>query len=308
MKKKILVLLFAFIMVPPLVIACIDSEADAPVPGVWEDGIYTSEYLGLRFVSFDGWRPVYYERVAAFQSAAAEFTDDFVSIDAMEELALFDMMASNAFTGAHVQIWFNDLIATGRVMTEEDIIGEFEKQFASKGVDLVRISDTTKIGEYDWHTFSTAMDLHVPGVGRVTMYSKHFLNIHRGTLRSIRINYTDTSETWEEILDMLIGLDDPIPEHAGLWEMEHPQEFIGTWDWTEGDSFSYVFNADGTGTRGFPDDLEFFEWGILEDDYLVIDSGFISAERWSFTIVGNVLTLVSECHQMPGFTSVYVRR
>ena len=307
MKKKILVFLFTFIMIPLLVIACVDSEADAPIPGVWEDGVYTSEYLRLRFVPSGGWRPVEYERVAAFQSAAAEFTDDFASIDAMEELALSEMMASNAFTGAYVDIKFDDLIATGRVMTEEDIIGEFEERLAT-GVDFIRISGTIRIGEYDWYTFGTVTDFSFPGTERITMYSRFFLNIHRGTLRSIRINYTETSESLEEILDMFIGLDDPIPEHVSLWEMEHPQEFVGTWDWTEDDSFSYVFHADGTGIRGFPYELAYFEWGILEGDYLVIDLGFISAERWSFTINGDVLTLVLESQQMPGFTSVYVQR
>ncbi|MCL2865998.1 MAG: hypothetical protein FWE25_10710 [Lachnospiraceae bacterium] len=79
---------------------------------------------------------------------------------------------------------------------------------------------------------------------------------------------------------------------------------VGTWAWDEDDEYEYVFRADGTGTRGFGRSIARFEW-FTRGDYLVIDEFLWGAEIWSFSIVGDVLTISSE--QIWGLRYSYIR-
>ena len=67
----------------------------------------------------------------------------------------------------------------------------------------------------------------------------------------------------------------------------HP--LIGTWAWDGGMSYLYVFNADGTGTRGFPGQIEDINW-YAYDDHLLMETS-VGLESWTFTIDGDVLTI-----------------
>ena len=67
------------------------------------------------------------------------------------------------------------------------------------------------------------------------------------------------------------------------------ERLIGTWEWELGD-FIYIFNADGTGTRGFPYMELDFVWRVNGDTlYIEIAS---SSESWAITMERNSLTIV----------------
>jgi len=62
-----------------------------------------------------------------------------------------------------------------------------------------------------------------------------------------------------------------------------PIDLVGIWEWDLG-GFIYVFNADGTGQRGFASiQLIDFEWEIVDDYHLYIDLG-LQLERWILTL------------------------
>jgi len=75
-------------------------------------------------------------------------------------------------------------------------------------------------------------------------------------------------------------------------------DLVGTWRWDDYGGYIYVFDADGTGTRGFIDDMETFTWSTSDDTlYVNRDQAPLSEirnERWTFTIANYALTLNSQ--------------
>ena len=89
------------------------------------------------------------------------------------------------------------------------------------------------------------------------------------------------------------------------------ENLAGTWTWDVDSSFQYIFNADGTGSRGFTGAVETFTWSTRSGDELRLrrnnaPSGEITNERWTYTIDGNVLTIDSR--QVSGMTFSYIRQ
>ena len=89
------------------------------------------------------------------------------------------------------------------------------------------------------------------------------------------------------------------------------ENLVGTWTWDMDSSFRYVFNADGTGTRGFTGAIESFTWSTRSGDELRINrnnapAGEIRNERWTYTISGDTLTIDSR--QVSGMTFSYIRQ
>ncbi|MCL2350245.1 MAG: hypothetical protein FWC67_02075 [Defluviitaleaceae bacterium] len=85
-------------------------------------------------------------------------------------------------------------------------------------------------------------------------------------------------------------------------DVESDNPLIGTWSWNWDDSWRYVFNADGYGTRGVSGTpgFERFEWWTEGNDLLRLNmtSGHIfdnrnyrNDYRFTFTINGDELTL-----------------
>jgi len=75
---------------------------------------------------------------------------------------------------------------------------------------------------------------------------------------------------------------------------------VGTWGWNLDSSYQYVFNPDGTGTRGGGvNPVEEISWSIPGDGRLTINRegnvprGEIRREQWDYSIVGDVLTINS---------------
>lgn len=69
-----------------------------------------------------------------------------------------------------------------------------------------------------------------------------------------------------------------------------PDELVGTWEWDIG-GLVYIFNADGTGMRGFADiELLDFEWKIVNDYHLYLD--FDShTERWLVSLNDDIIMI-----------------
>jgi len=89
-------------------------------------------------------------------------------------------------------------------------------------------------------------------------------------------------------------------------------ELVGTWGWDNMHEWVYVFNGDGTGTRGVAGDMESFTWATAGADELRLDRGAgipsdeIRNERWRYTISRDVLTLDSL--QEAGLSYSYIRQ
>jgi len=76
-------------------------------------------------------------------------------------------------------------------------------------------------------------------------------------------------------------------------------DLIGTWAWDDDSNFTYIFSADGTGMRGFPENMETFTWSTAADGELEIHVdgpigmfGLVE-EQWSYTVSGDALTVTS---------------
>jgi len=85
-------------------------------------------------------------------------------------------------------------------------------------------------------------------------------------------------------------------------EQDHP--LVGTWTWDMSDSYVYIFNANGTGTRGFENYIEEFTWQTTVQNNLGIITS-TETESWRYVIDGSVLTLDSLRHT--GTTFSYIR-
>ncbi|MCL2409590.1 MAG: hypothetical protein FWC96_08285 [Oscillospiraceae bacterium] len=79
----------------------------------------------------------------------------------------------------------------------------------------------------------------------------------------------------------------------------------GTWSWTGDDSYQYILNADGSGTRGVPGAIESFTWLLDEGNHLLLDLGWGVIESWTFGVTGDTLTLSSR--QVSGMVYSYTR-
>ena len=292
MKKRIVAILLALMLVVSLA-AC--GTVTTPTRGAWDEHVFTSEYLGLRFVLPLNWAVTSDAEIAAAMGIAADFMGD-AGVEIPDDLDQFhDMVANNLMTGSSVQIMFErhgGLLGLFTPSRSDVIEGMTETLAEIGGRVTADIPGTTRIGAYDWYSFDAELDM----MG-MTIPSRQFFSIHEGYIRFISITIMDDSETVEDILANFIGLDDPIPEPP---QPERAEALFGTWAWDMDDDYTYLFNADGTGIRGFSGDLEPFEWST-EGDHLMI--GF---ESWTFTIEGDVLTIDSL--DITGVTWSYIRQ
>ncbi|MCL2354781.1 MAG: DUF4190 domain-containing protein [Oscillospiraceae bacterium] len=81
------------------------------------------------------------------------------------------------------------------------------------------------------------------------------------------------------------------------------EDLLGTWEWEDGTFYTYVFNRNGTGTRGSIFEIQTFRWHVPGDGQLLIHiEGYL--EDWSYTISRERLTL--ESNQFPDVRYSYV--
>ena len=89
------------------------------------------------------------------------------------------------------------------------------------------------------------------------------------------------------------------------------RQLVGIWFWDGGTDYTYTFNSDGTGIRGFDwAEMHTFYWSA-EGDHIMMDFShhpnwdYITVESWTFGITNNVLTITSR--QIPGMEFSYIR-
>jgi len=294
MKKKQIVLMLAVLIVVSLLTACLGSTT-TPTRGTWENRVFTSEYLGLRFVLPATWEASTDLQISVIMGVA-ESIMGAAGTEIPEDIEIFrDMVASNPLTGANVQFTYQNY--GRRTPTANNLMEAVVEGIEAVGGRVIEeYPGTTRIGAYDWHSFGTELDM----MG-TTVFGRQFFNIHQGYVRIIVVTYMSDSEPLEEIMSLFIGLDDPLPE---ISEAEHAEELLDTsWYWDANDDYTYVFNADGTGTRGFSGAMEQFEWRTDANSLIIV--GTMMVEGWTFSISGDVLTLNSL--QTLGLSLSYIR-
>ncbi|MCL2225760.1 MAG: DUF5640 domain-containing protein [Defluviitaleaceae bacterium] len=78
----------------------------------------------------------------------------------------------------------------------------------------------------------------------------------------------------------------------------HNEYLIGEWLWAEDGAYTYVFNYDGTGERGFPENMAEFTWSTnrsrLNISHETTARNEIRDEVWDFEIYEGVLTITND--------------
>ena len=74
---------------------------------------------------------------------------------------------------------------------------------------------------------------------------------------------------------------------------------VGTWIWDGDPEFVYIFNANGTGERGFPGHETTFTWTTSDNilNFRFTNTSADYARRWDYTINGSILTIDSHTTQ-----------
>ena len=270
--------------------------------GVWENNIFKSEYLGLNFLLPDGWHIASDSDIADVMGVSIDIMEQAAEFDLSELMdisaidAIYDMMASS-LAGANVIITYERLVFPFTRISEIEYIETAAEMMAEMGVHVhFDNSEPTRIGNYDWYSFSTSMVIE-----EMEILGRQFINIHDGFARIIIISYNDMTESVDEILHMFFGLNDPTPEPLHVARAE---VLVGSWEWDFDASYTYVFYADGQGSRGLPDEKEYFSWRVRGYDNLIIDDG-ASIESWTFSIDADILTIHSA--HIPGMIFHYIR-
>jgi len=84
---------------------------------------------------------------------------------------------------------------------------------------------------------------------------------------------------------------------------DHP--LVGTWEWTVTNTYIYIFNADGNGSRGTAPMVQQFTWYVCESDHLQMTLGN-TTEHWYKEIEDDLLTISSR--QVANMQHSYRRR
>ena len=78
-----------------------------------------------------------------------------------------------------------------------------------------------------------------------------------------------------------------IPQDADM--TGHP--LVGTWAWDDSPAWTFVFNPDGTGTRGLPGQMTEFTWYADDFTLLIAMAGSELVEEWQLMILEDMLVL-----------------
>ena len=81
-------------------------------------------------------------------------------------------------------------------------------------------------------------------------------------------------------------------------------DLVGTWVWDTMEEFEYLFEADGTGSRGSDFLSESFEWEVTRGELRINVNNM--TERWEAVIESDILTISSL--QVDGMIYSYIRR
>jgi len=303
MKSKVTLLILSLIVAVGVLTACNALSNFIVIPperGAWDGYVFTSEHLELRFVLPPAWTAASDTEIAHSMGITAVMMEE-IGAEMPDDLdTLIDMMATS-LDGSVLLIQFVRL-GPGRPPSIDDVLDELVED---SGVTGMRVNTgergTVAIGAHEWEYFDTEFDI----LG-MTQFSRQYVSIQNGFMRQIIVGTFDAANTINsDILYWFAGLEGALPERPEPPAVELASELFGTWAWDMDDTYTYVFNPDGTGIRGgagIP--YEAFEW-YTDGDHLIMDV-LVFVESWTFTIAGDVLTIDS--NQLPGISWNYIRQ
>ena len=288
--------------------------------GVWNGNIWTNEYIGLFFYLPERWEYASDDEIASmigFDTAPPPGSERMTNeLWEMADAVLYDMWAFNLEEGHAVLVLFE-------MLPDPDFgVGEF----IEFNVDLLRHFETNVnidveprlIGGIEWAGFELYSDTK-----DIRYNIIHFVSLIDGFAVKILVQIFDNYGKDVDDFIRLFGYigDAPAPSwnpfgsimrgimidgirlpSLGEPDISHP--LVGSWAWDLDSGFVYNFLEDGTGTRGFPWNIETFTWEST-DEHLVIRL-LIMDESWTFSVSGIELTI--ENRQAPGMTWRYIRQ
>jgi len=219
MKKKLLALTLAFVLLVSLLAACggnggngatpTPAEPEAtpapevgnPMRGVWDGDVFTSQYLGFRFEMPEGWLAATDEEIAELLGLGADMiaqgTDLGDIMEVMDLTTVTDIMVSDPITGANLSIAFERLVFPHNRLSAQEYMEIASDLLLTMGMEVnFDFPGTTRIGAYDWYSYQSIMDIGI------NIYGRYFVNVEGGFARVISIIY---SEGQEDLVDELLG-------------------------------------------------------------------------------------------------------
>ena len=164
--------------------------------GSWEDNVFTSEYLGLRFIMPDNWESFTEEELIEMTVSSMEIIDvsDFTEFP--------DMTALNPITDAHIIIVYERLPPHLTQISALEFIEAAAVNLRRPGIEVnLDFPGTTRIGAYDWYSIEAFVDMH-----GTSFYTRYFTIVKDGFAITINIGHNEVSESVEEILAMFSPL------------------------------------------------------------------------------------------------------
>ena len=182
---------------------------------------------------------------------------------------------------------------------DAEIVAALDGDFAAwlRSADLEDAKLIVERTQVDENTFHQNIELYIPEHVSITMDAT--LVVGESTRISAPRRFLTEAELETRLEAWLIGLVSTVNPVG-----EQDFALVGTWIWNDDDSFVYVFEANGRGSRGFTGNIYTFDWELAPGSILVLSDGPFS-ERWLYTIDGDVLTISSM--DTPGTIFSYTR-
>ncbi|MCL2842401.1 MAG: hypothetical protein FWE28_02900 [Oscillospiraceae bacterium] len=178
----------------------------APVRGVWDGDIFTSEYLGLQFEKPEDWVVATDEDIMQVMGLLDDglLGDDFFGegVDTARLFEVFDIttvhdiMVTDPATGSNIQIAYERLIFPANRMSAAEYIEALGDMLVTMGMEINQFSETTRLGNSDWYSLEAVMDIH-----GMELLGRYLISVQDGFARIITITYSgDTPELAEDMI------------------------------------------------------------------------------------------------------------
>ena len=184
--------------------AAVDTTAGATVAmsnitrGTWENGVWSSEYLGISFNLPEGWVTTTDAEMAANLSLGMDIFDLGVELDDFQLLP--DMGAQDPMTGDNVQVLIERLDPAVANITAAEYA-----ELASMGIEMLGGEVTfghpsVTIGGQEWYVVGTFLDFG----GGIAAAGRQLINVEDGFARLIIITHmTDDASNTATMYDII---------------------------------------------------------------------------------------------------------
>ena len=271
--------------------ACDDTEEEQIATGSWYGDVFINEHSGLQFQIPNSWRAFTDEESLEFErfidrgplsttrqeigqlGINGEFINDMIAVNlsATEEsiqviIGRLDPEARNRQTTDALEIMFNRLPHEVSRYTALDLLDMIRGNMLLAEIRNATIyQEPVLIGRYEFFMMQTTVET----IFGIRVPRRIYLNVDEEDVRII----IATAQTSQQI-DVRMSLFDVIgtsQQNAGdsvifnrAFEVLEAADLIGNWTWDSNHDFSYVFEGDGTGIRGFSTNMQTFEWTFFE--------------------------------------------